>query len=77
MHDPDAPLTHGFTHWVLYGIPGDVTSLAEAAGAGHDFVEGVDSIGTGAYLPPGPPPGHGDHHYYYFEFYALDEYLQT
>ena len=22
-HDPDAPLTYGFTHWVVYGIPAD------------------------------------------------------
>lgn len=22
-HDPDAPLVRGFTHWVIYGIPGE------------------------------------------------------
>ncbi len=31
MHDPDAPLVDGFTHWVLYNIPGDTTELAEGA----------------------------------------------
>ena len=32
-HDPDAPLvkegSYGFVHWVLYNLPGDVTSLDE------------------------------------------------
>jgi hypothetical protein len=23
VHDPDAPLVDGFTHWVAYSIPGD------------------------------------------------------
>jgi Raf kinase inhibitor-like YbhB/YbcL family protein len=69
VHDPDAPLTYGFTHWVIYGIPGDVTGLAE--GAVDGFVKGANTLGNGDYLPPSPPPGHGDHHYY-FELYALD-----
>ena len=29
VHDPDAPLVDGFTHWVAYGIPGDATGLPE------------------------------------------------
>ena len=33
-HDPDAPLvtprTYGYVHWVLYNIPGDISSLPEA-----------------------------------------------
>ena len=31
VHDPDAPLVDGFTHWVAYGIPGDATGLPEGA----------------------------------------------
>ena len=68
-HDPDAPLTHGFTHWVLSGIRPDVGGLAE--GAGSEYVEGVNDFGNPGYGGPAPPPGHGIHHYY-FHLYALD-----
>src|SRR2546423_15262632 len=43
MHDPDAPLVDGFTHWVAYGIPGDATSLPEGGG---DPIDGVNSLGN-------------------------------
>jgi len=69
MHDPDAPLAYGFTHWVLYGIPADVRSLPEGGGA--EFTAGIQGFKGSEYIPPGPPPGHGDH-YYYFHLYALD-----
>jgi len=68
MHDPDAPLVDGFTHWVLYGIPGGVSSLAEAT---DGFVTGKNSFGNTGYNGPAPPPGHGVHHYYFW-VYALD-----
>ena len=67
-HDPDAPLTHGFTHWVAYGIPADATGIAE--GGGGSFVEGANDFGNESYGGPAPPPGHGTHHYY-FHLYAL------
>lgn len=66
-HDPDAPLTDGFTHWVVYGIPADTTSLAEGAG---EFVQGSTDFGREGYGGPAPPPGHGTHHYF-FHLYAL------
>src|SRR5437588_9803384 len=43
VHDPDAPLVHGFTHWVAYGIPADATSLPEGGG---DVVTGTNSFGN-------------------------------
>lgn len=67
-HDPDAPLTDGFTHWVLYGIPGDVTSIPEGGGA--DYMQGTTDFGAQQYNGPAPPPGHGTHHYF-FHLYAL------
>ena len=69
VHDPDAPLVDGFTHWVAYGIPGDVTSLPEG---GEGVVDGVNSLGEEGYTGPAPPPGHGTHHYYFW-VYALDD----
>src|ERR1700747_1645814 len=29
LHDPDAPRDNGFTHWLLYDIPPDVTHIPE------------------------------------------------
>lgn len=69
VHDPDAPLVDGFTHWVVYGIAGDTTSLPEGGG---EVTEGVNSMGDSGYMGPAPPPGHGTHHYYFW-IYALDE----
>jgi Raf kinase inhibitor-like YbhB/YbcL family protein len=69
VHDPDAPLVDGFTHWVAYGIPGDARGLPEGGG---DAVAGVTSGGDSGYRGPAPPPGHGVHHYYFW-VYALDE----
>jgi Raf kinase inhibitor-like YbhB/YbcL family protein len=69
VHDPDAPLVDGFTHWVAYGIPGDATGVPEGGG---DTVAGINSFGNSGYNGPAPPPDHGGHHYYFW-VYALDE----
>ncbi len=71
-HDPDAPLvkpgTYGFVHWVLYGIPGSASDLAEGTA---EFVQGVNDFGNPGYGGPMPPPGHGTHHYFFW-LLALD-----
>jgi Raf kinase inhibitor-like YbhB/YbcL family protein len=72
MHDPDAPLVDGFTHWVTYGIPGDASGLQEGT---DGPVTGTNSLGNAGYNGPAPPPGHGPHHYYFW-VYALDEPLE-
>jgi len=69
VHDPDAPMTYGFTHWVIYEIPADATGIPE--GSSDGYVKGANTMGGGEYLPPSPPAGHGTH-FYYFELYALD-----
>ena len=71
VHDPDAPLVDGFTHWVAYGIAGDATGLPEGGG---DARAGTNSFGEQRYNGPAPPAGHGTHHYYFW-VYALDENL--
>lgn len=67
-HDPDAPLVtpagnYGFVHWVLYGIPGSVTALAEGE---QGYTAGVNDMGNRGYNGPMPPEGHGTHHYYFW-----------
>ncbi len=72
-HDPDAPLvtpggTYGFVHWVLYNIPGDVTSLTESDSG---YTQGMNDFGNAGYGGPMPPNQHGTHRYYYW-ILALD-----
>lgn len=68
-HDPDAPLRQGFTHWTVYGIPGDATSLD----LDTDGVRvGPNTLGENAWYGPEPPFGHGEHHYYFW-VYALSK----
>lgn len=74
VHDPDAPLTDGFTHWVVYGIPPETKGIPK--GGGSAFTEGQSDFGSAGYGGPAPPPGHGTHHYY-VHLYALDEPLNA
>lgn len=68
-HDPDAPLVtggrYGYVHWVLYNIPGNVTSLDEGTSG---YTSGVSDFGKPGYGGPMPPPGHGTHNYYFWVF---------
>ena len=66
-HDPDAPLPDGFTHWTVYGISADATSL-DLAAAGVEV--GPNGAGQASWYGPQPPVGHGVHHYYFW-VYAL------
>ncbi len=68
-HDADAPLPHGYTHWVLLGIPPSVTYLGEGDGD-KLYVPGINDAGARGYLGPNPPAGHGVHRYYFW-LYAL------
>ena len=68
-HDPDAPLPDGFTHWVVYGIPPDITNLAGGQKA-EACTPGVNGTQKAGHMGPYPPNGHGVHHYYFW-VYAL------
>ncbi len=74
-HDPDAPLLtpngYGFVHWVLYGIPGGVSSLDEGS---SDYIQGNNDFGNTGYGGPMPPEGHGIHNYFFWVL-ALDDEL--
>src|SRR3954447_20845067 len=65
-HDPDAPLTDGFTHWVLYGLSPDLGGIPEGEDGGGTL--GANELGDASYMGPAPPPGHGPHHYFFHTF---------
>ena len=69
MHDPDAPLAGGFTHWVLFDIPATTTSLPEGFQAGSVGVSGNSGFRRAGYGGPCPPSGV---HHYHFMLSALD-----
>jgi Raf kinase inhibitor-like YbhB/YbcL family protein len=76
LHDPDAPRANGFTHWLLYNIPGSVTRIpedvpkkAEVSGLG---LQGKNDAGKVGYMGPCPPSGM---HRYFTRLYALRDEL--
>jgi Raf kinase inhibitor-like YbhB/YbcL family protein len=66
--DIDAP-GGTFTHWLLYDIPGNSTSIGSNLPKGS--VEGYNEFGKHTYSGPCPPRGHL--HHYYFYVIALDQ----
>ena len=73
VHDPDAPLVHGFDHWVATGIDPSTTELPR--GAANGFRAGRNSLGETGWTGMAPPPGHGPHHYF-FHLFAIDTTLE-
>lgn len=76
VHDPDAPLPGGFTHWVLYNIPAETQHVNErvpteqqVAGLG---LQGKNDGGKIGYIGPAPPSGT---HRYFFRLFAIDRVL--
>jgi Raf kinase inhibitor-like YbhB/YbcL family protein len=77
MHDPDAPKPGGFTHWVLYDIPGSVNHIEEnvpkQAIVPGVALQGRNDAGEIGYMGPCPPSGV---HRYFVRLFALDTVLQ-
>jgi len=75
LHDPDAPRSGGFTHWVLYDVPAGTTKLDTAVSPGGKLpagaLEGANGSGRPGYTGPCPPKG-GPPHHYQFTLFALD-----
>jgi Raf kinase inhibitor-like YbhB/YbcL family protein len=73
--DPDAPTPSGFWHWLLVGIPADVTSLDAGAGTADKTPRGAfhvpNDFGDKKYDGAAPPAGDRDHRYL-FAVHALD-----
>ena len=76
VHDPDAPKANGFTHWVLYNIPADVTRIEEniskQAAVTPVGTQGKNDAGRIGYMGPCPPSGT---HRYFARLYALRQKL--
>ncbi len=68
VHDPDAPVTGGFTHWVMWNVATDGNVPEHYKGA-EQGLNGAKQKGYKGMCPPS-----GTHHYY-FMVYALDEQL--
>ena len=61
MLDPEGRLGEGVSHWVAYGIPANVTSLAEGemAKESKKFIGGKGTRDNALYIGPCPPVGDG------------------
>jgi Raf kinase inhibitor-like YbhB/YbcL family protein len=73
--DPDAPTPSGFWHWILMGIPADLTSLKAGAGTSSTAPSGTfhvsNDFGEKEYDGAAPPQGDQSHRYM-FAVHALD-----
>ena len=65
MHDQAGRAGLGVSHWVAYGIPANMTALAEgeASGPSKHIVHGKGTIGSEFYAGPCPPIGNAPQHY--------------
>jgi len=74
--DPDAPMGT-WVHWVLFNLPADTRSLAEAVPPDKELPngarQGTNDFRKIGYGGPCPPPGKP--HRYFFKLYALDTVL--
>ncbi|MEO6611032.1 MAG: YbhB/YbcL family Raf kinase inhibitor-like protein [Chitinophagaceae bacterium] len=72
MDDPDAPMGT-WVHWVMYNIPGTVTSLEKELNVAKiNAIDGLNSWSEKGYNGPCPP---GGTHRYVFKLYALEKTL--
>lgn len=72
VHDNDAPVPGGWTHWVLFNIKAELEVHIPQGRIPENSIQGItsfDSIGYG-----GPCPPSGTHHYE-FRVYAIDSEL--
>ena len=79
--DPDAPTPEPFVHWILTGVPPELTHLPEglpptSAPLGSGAVQGRNDMRHYGYFGPEPPRSHGVHHYY-FQLFAVDRRLNA
>lgn len=66
VHDPDAPLKGGFTHWVVWNISPSMHEIPEGFNGAE---QGLNSAKRAGYIGMCPPSGT---HHYHFKIFALD-----
>lgn len=76
MRDPDVArnkTSDDQVHWVVWGIPGTSTGLAEGQPKGPTLPDGSQQISASGQVYRGPgAPASGPRHHYTFELFALD-----
>lgn len=76
MRDPDVARnksTEDQVHWLVWGIPGTATGMAEGQPKGPTLPDGSRQISASGEVYRGPGAGAaGPMHHYTFELYALD-----
>ena len=77
--DPDAP-GGTWTHWIVWNIPAQTSSLPEAVPASQETIaggarQGKNDFGRIGYGGPCPPPGKP--HRYFFRLFALGAMLDV
>jgi Raf kinase inhibitor-like YbhB/YbcL family protein len=75
VEDADSPTPHPLVHAIAVDLAATVKSLPEGALNAERQPTGELQMGTNSYfkhtwLPPDPPPGHGEHRYV-FQVFAL------
>ncbi len=76
VEDADSPTPEPFVHAIVWDLPGSDAAIPEGALTSKNDERSSESMGVNSYfnatyLPPDPPPGHGQHRYV-FQVFALD-----
>ena len=77
LHDPDAPIRGGFTHWVIYNMDAKLNQLVEdiprQGNVARVGMQGKNDASQIGYMGPCPPSGT---HRYVARLFALDTMLR-
>ena len=71
VHDDDAPVPGGWTHWIVFNIDPRISKIPIRS-VPEGAIEGETSFGVTGWGGPCPPSGT---HHYEFKLYALDSQL--
>jgi Raf kinase inhibitor-like YbhB/YbcL family protein len=81
FHDPDVSINKTINtqvHWLVWGIPGTATGLAEGLPQGPQLPDGSRQVSASGQIYRGPGArAAGPKHHYTFELYALDTTLDV